>query len=396
MSRNRIFAIVIAGVILPLAVQGAIRFPFNGKVTGSTVNVRSGPDINYYPTVRLMKGNSVRVVDEEYGWFKIVPPAGSFSLVAKQYVDASGNKTGKVNSERVAIRAGSKFTDKKSSLQLLAHKGLQVTILGSKGEYYKIVPPEGAYLWISADYVKPAVKEAAPKIIKQIKELKTIAKTPAPASSSSQPTTRPAVKKQKQDKGGAFGKYTRQMKKLNKLYAKEMKKPLMERNFGRIIEGYKSIARQKDSKLASLYAGRQLEIIDYQLRAQKGYDQLREIQKKFTQESRTIREKSAESALKEMKAPKLYQAAGILRVSNIFTGPLMPKRYRLIDPKRNKTIDYVELGGGGRINIAKYLGKYVGVYGKVRFDAKLRIDIITASSFRILSAQHAATQPVKN
>ena len=144
--------------------QEKIKFPFTGKVTGDNVNVRSGPDINYYSTVRLMKGNLVEVAGQEYNWYKIVPPEGSFSWVAKSCVEKVGKNKGVISRDRVAIRAGSKFTSRKTAIQMIAKKGLEIEILGDDGEYYKITPPQGAYLWISVDYVKPVVEKQLSKV----------------------------------------------------------------------------------------------------------------------------------------------------------------------------------------------------------------------------------------
>jgi len=393
MKANRIYSAII--VILVLAIpsmgQSKVKFPFKGQITGDNVNVRSGPDINYYSTIRLMRGNVVEVVGQEYGWYKIVAPDGSFSWVAKDYVDKVDDKKGVINRNRVAIRAGSKFTDKKTAIQMIAKQGMSITIIGQQGEYYKIVPPEGAYLWISADYVQPVVeKKSVPikKIKTEIEKIqKVVTTTTAPVA------TRAAKEIEKPEtEEGIFGKYGKQIAELDKLYKAELAKPLMERQFGRIIEGFKTIAKQKQIPIAAAYALQRLELIDYQLQAQKGYHQLQQIQKQFEEQSRKIEEQKAQTELEKMKPPRLYKSAGILRRSNIFTGPLMPKRYRLVEPDREHTIAYVELAKNAKINIADFMGRYVGVYGSVKYDPKLRINIITATAFKILN-RPITTQP---
>jgi uncharacterized protein YgiM (DUF1202 family) len=61
-----------------------------GEIAGTSVNVRSGPAESYYPTMQLSKGDKVTVVGHKFDWLKILPPEGSFSYIAKIYVDRDG------------------------------------------------------------------------------------------------------------------------------------------------------------------------------------------------------------------------------------------------------------------------------------------------------------------
>ena len=48
--------------------------------------------------MQLNKGDKVTVVGHKFDWLKIAPPQGSFSYVAKIYVDRDGAaSTGKIN-----------------------------------------------------------------------------------------------------------------------------------------------------------------------------------------------------------------------------------------------------------------------------------------------------------
>ena len=67
------------------------KFSFIGQVNGSAVNIRSGPADSYYPTMKLNKGDKVVVYGYKFDWLKIAPPEGSFSYVAKQFVDKQGD-----------------------------------------------------------------------------------------------------------------------------------------------------------------------------------------------------------------------------------------------------------------------------------------------------------------
>ena len=52
-----------------------------GEVTGTEVNVRSGPSGNYYVVMRLSAGHRVVIVDRLPSWVAIAPPKGAYSLI---------------------------------------------------------------------------------------------------------------------------------------------------------------------------------------------------------------------------------------------------------------------------------------------------------------------------
>lgn len=131
-------------------------FPWEGEVTGTSVYIRSGAGGNYYPTTKVGPGTRVLVVGEKFGWYEIVPPVGSFSYIDQSLVEKSDDgKTGIVSQENVYVRAGSELERRKTSTQILLAKGTSVSIIGEADGFYKIVPPRGANLFISAQYVAP-------------------------------------------------------------------------------------------------------------------------------------------------------------------------------------------------------------------------------------------------
>jgi hypothetical protein len=90
-----------------------------GVVTGNNVYVRSGFHSNYYPVTKLNKGDKVTVVGGEFGWLKILPPQGTFSLVDKTYVDKTDD-SGVINA-RVWVFAGSELDNRRYAKQVKLH-----------------------------------------------------------------------------------------------------------------------------------------------------------------------------------------------------------------------------------------------------------------------------------
>lgn len=441
MKRMKILTWVVSSLLLATFAIGqkAESFPFTGVVTGNDVNVRSGPDTNWYVVAKLMRDNRVEVVGEDGGWYQIVPPLGTFSLVSKDYVEKSGNQ-GTITGDRVAIRAGSSLNDRDTAIQLSAGKGTQVTITGQQGDWYRIAPPEGAYVWIAKQFVRPMDTIKAKPIAKvdeeketlpdeaeggMIEELPETQEVPADrddaqideeetATLGGKLTTRATVEPQvpglrrttrttitTQDKPGvtkettittttvegddaSMGDYADQLYEVEKAFIDELKKPLKERELKPLIEKLQPIADQKDNPAAATFAKSRIEAIQYQIDGQKGVSKLMEIQEQYSSELRKINV----PALKEYKESEIsaapFQGSGILRPSLVFAGPLMPERYRLFDPCLNRTVAYVEIAPEVQINISDYIGKNVAVYGTAAVDAKLGYRVITASFFKLV------------
>lgn len=146
----------LAGVSRAQTPGDARTFPWEGEVTGTNVYVRSGAGSNWYPTSKLDVGARVLVLEEKFGWYKIVPPTGSFSYVDASMVQRSADgTTGVLTADRVYVRAGSALNARKSASQRVLSKGATVKIIGEADGFYKIAPPQGAALYISKQYVKP-------------------------------------------------------------------------------------------------------------------------------------------------------------------------------------------------------------------------------------------------
>lgn len=134
------------------------------------VEVRSGPSVSplYYPTGKLRAGDRVQVVGEpENGFLKIVPPAGSFSLILKRDVQLLNAGSGQVIAEQAMTVMGG-LTPTYNVRGTHLPRGTVVTILGSETihtaqgpvEYYKIVPIN-EYRYIPATAVRRGADPAA-------------------------------------------------------------------------------------------------------------------------------------------------------------------------------------------------------------------------------------------
>lgn len=150
-----VLMIVVAGVD-----AAGQEFPFNGVIQGDKVNVRAGAGQRYYAVSQLNAGTIVSVKEDLYGWYKIEPPADSFSYISKSYVTVDGvGDTGVVVGQRVRIRAPAPSgPDSSYKTQQFLDDGAPVQILGESGAFWKISPPKGAVYYIKGEFVGRATE----------------------------------------------------------------------------------------------------------------------------------------------------------------------------------------------------------------------------------------------
>jgi uncharacterized protein YgiM (DUF1202 family) len=393
------------------------KFHFAGIVKNNNVFVKSGPSLNSYSTMKLDKGAEVTVVGIKGEWLKIVPPEGSFSYVPQVYVTRRGpenSPTGRVNSQ-LNVRAGSTLNSMKTTIQTKLEEGADVKILGDLDEYYKIAPPEGAYVYINKQYVEPDHKlgddkpgiasktgDAGKKDEVAIGEKKTdeqpttknstgdangpsITRVPEPdqapggrgghdevAKGDESPTTKPAALTATED-----------FVKAEAEFAAASKLPTVEQPIEELTEKYKALAASGAlGKTNSL-------IVDARLRALKYRAEARTELKKFAKgreeldkhrQAAAAEQGELEARVKQTQV-SIYTAVGTLRVSSLQQGtaPL----YRLTDPQSGKTVVYI------RSNDPKYtsmLNQFVGVKGDLTNDERLKLKIITPTGMEAVDA----------
>jgi hypothetical protein len=149
-------------------VRASDEFPYTAYVNAANVYVRSGPGENYYPVLRLPRGEKVEVYRHDPGgWFAIRPPAECFSWVSGEFIEPVDERLGRVTGERVVARVGSKFSDIRDVIQVRLDRGEEVDVFEAKRfntgpaaqTWYKIAPPAGEFRWISGRYIDRAPPE---------------------------------------------------------------------------------------------------------------------------------------------------------------------------------------------------------------------------------------------
>ncbi|MBI2824931.1 MAG: SH3 domain-containing protein [Planctomycetia bacterium] len=145
-------------------------FPYRAYINADDVYVRSGPGQNYYPVLRLKRGDTVDVYRRDPGgWYAIRPPAECFSWISAEFVEPGEGRMAAVKGDRVVARVGSAFSDIRDVIQVRLDEGEQVEIIEARRigtgpaaqTWYKILPPAGEFRWVSGQFLedRPAKRE---------------------------------------------------------------------------------------------------------------------------------------------------------------------------------------------------------------------------------------------
>jgi len=330
--------------------SAGLTFPYVAQVTADDVYVRCGPGTNYYPCGKVNATDRVTVVATKFGWSHIVPPPGSFSWISKQYVAVDQNNPGigTVTGDSVSVYAGSEYREPIhcETVQLRLNKGDKVELTGvEEADYYKIVPPAGAYLWALTDYTRPLGPAGGSGTVVEYQ--------PVPQEAAPVPENPVETEKLKE-----YYVLQEQIKA-------ELAKPVAEQDYTAISKALSVIAENKDAGKAARYAQFALKQIGrYELafnveKAARLQDAQFEQAKEQIDKTRT--EKLAAS-------PDLgkYTAVGLFQISSVYDPQMQHQTYYRIVDGSDKTICYaIADGPAAQMDLSKFAGKQVGIVGTV-------------------------------
>ncbi len=411
----------------PPAVPETSTQPFVGIVTADRVYVRSGPGSAYYELGQLSKGDTVQVVGSRPGWYQILPPNGTFCMVAKDLVEIDpAGTSGTVKADYVNIRAGTALskTREPSAVLTVVRKGTHLSVLGSTDKYYEISPPEKAYVFVSSQFIKsagvvaeykvpdlklppgatpparntvmvpttlpsPTVEIIPPSTEPATTETAAVPMTPTPVPETPaapvvvvppQPTTTFST--------DAYARFN----ELNTRYQMELRKPVGQRDLDGLIGDYKtlagstglppSVAQGSEARIVALEKLAAIQRLTKENAASS--DALTERQKALQQQYA-----QAEQAIKEYEQTGPYLFEGRLQTSTAVEG-----KYALVNPSTGRVVAYVDPQAD--IDIGSLLGKYIGVRGSTHTADGTNMTIIQVKNATLLPMPEStptATQP---
>ncbi len=331
--------------------SAGLAFPYIAQITSDGVYVRCGPGTNYYPCGKVNATDRVTVVATKFGWSHIVPPSGSFSWVSKQYVavDQNNPSIGTVAGDSVRVYAGSEYREPIhcDAMQLHLSKGDKVELTGiEEADYYKIVPPTGAYLWVLTDYTQPLGSAEGSGIVVE----------PQPATEQAAPV--PKENPVETEKLKEYYVLQGQIKA-------ELAKPAAEQNYVAVSEALSAIADNNDAGKAARYA-------QFALKQIQRYELASEVEKAVRLQDaqlEQVRERIDQAqAAKLAQVPDLgkYTAVGLFQISSVYDPQMQHQTYyRIVDSTGNCLCYAVADGPMAQMDLSKFAGKQVGITGTV-------------------------------
>jgi len=367
----------------PAATQAA---EFWIRVTASEVNVRARPDVNSTPVSRVPRDTLLRATGVEYGWYRVRPPEGVFSLVAAAFVERRGVGEGvvRVRSGALRVRVGSlvqAVDPERSDVQTLLENGAPVRVLGEQGAWLRIAPPAGVGYYVSSEHAERVSDEAAAKL----RPAGGVAERPRPPAEPSAPAA------EAPDLGGPWG---RQLLAVESAIAAEAERPALEQQWGELIARLSPIALQREEPMVAELARRwmtQLEERLAQRETLRAADEL--IRRSAREQAQHERELERIARLRQRAATQpAFTAQGELLRSQAVSDAGGRRFYKLQDPVTHRVEAYLRTGPGGP-ELEPHVGRYVGVRGTRHADPKLGADIVEVRELMILGELGPATQP---
>ncbi|MBN2181360.1 MAG: SH3 domain-containing protein [Sedimentisphaerales bacterium] len=341
------------------------KFPYLAEITGDDVLIRTGPGRGFYDCGKFNKGDKVQVVGNQFTWSKIVPPAGKFSWISMQYVkiDPEDPSYGIVNGDNVRVWAGAENyrPSFSTSLQVKLNKGDKVKLLGEQlDDYYKIIPPSGAYLWISTEFTKPTTPTFEGPMPR-------IAVTPgvdvSPDSEMTTDANTPATNIITDSNSAVVNIAQSQLEKyydLQKQLEEERAKPTDQQDYTEIKDALLEIANDENAGKAARYAQAVVEQV-------KGYELAIEVGKAVKLQNQELKktieriDKARADKLAEIK--DLGRFAVIGKLENFMT--YGAGHYRIVDNSDMTICTALPSETASGKDFSSYVGKKVGLIGTI-------------------------------
>ncbi len=358
------------GINEPAPARGPAE-PYVAEVTGNDVFIRSGPGTNFYQCGKLYTQDRVQVINAQLGWSCIIPPPGCFSWVSMQYVSINlENPTmGIITGDNVGVYAGSDFVEPmwSTSKQAVLNRGQTVRLLGEeKDDYYKIAPPQGAYLWVSSQFLQTADRTVVKPGEVNAGTATALTQKPVGADPNAAPKTDLDI-------------YYALAEQINV----ERTKPVADQDYTELTAKLQELAAKPDGGRAMRYADytlKQVERFELACRVAKELELQNKERMKVTEKI----DEARSAKLAQVEDNSRFAVIGKLESSSVYDAGGPVRRFRLLD-ESGKTICYVvPTGAAAKVDYSKLIGHKVGLVGRIEpHEASARASIEFTEAIRL-------------
>jgi hypothetical protein len=231
----------------------------------------------------------------------------------------------------------------------------------------------------------------AARDVRKIGESAPAETSPAtPATATTRPTsTQPSIAPSEVAPDPADAEVTA-LKALDALLASEYKKPWDERDFGALLARYKAMKVTENSGVGP-YLAERIDLIETEIQRRSDMQEAARIAEQGQEQHEAFRAMRARLALATPTGPATrFLARGIVTESLVYPGTqAIPKRYVLRDPQSLKASAYLKAQGDE--DLASLTGKLVGLYGDEDFDRGAGVVLIAVKKAVVL--EEAPTLP---
>jgi hypothetical protein len=421
-GRSAAALLTLAFAVAPLSAQTAdgveqARVNYEGRILGNQVTIRSGPGENYYPVVRLDSGTNVIINGIKFDWLRIVPPAGTHSLIAKEFVTVTGT-TGRVTGSMVNVRAGSTLNSQYATIHGKLQRGDLVEILGEvelDGKtWLKIKPPPGTALFVRKDFVEPvrALGPSTPPVaavptgpgvgvtpptattgpsVPRVTPGTVAGNTPSAAPAATRRTGTiygdgvagnigdlardtgtgvPGTENVGPTRNAAREVAEREYDAAESAWQETIEKPIDEQPLPELLARFQALAANEDLPITlRQQAASTARFIQARNETREDLLKLKQSQAEMEARLRPLQEQNRQlQAQFQQFEQTRYSAIGQLQTSTL--GGM----HRLVDPANGRTLVYLRLGGTVG---APAVGQFVGVRGAIGRDEVLNVQVIS-------------------
>ncbi len=414
---------------------GADRQAWAAAVSRESVPVRSGASENYYAFGTIAQGEIVGVVEEKFGWARVLTDGPAFSdfygyvKVEDLRVAADGRHGTALGRVQVFApnleRNGDPDASWKWITRIEAEESLTVlgTVAGENGEYYKVALPSTGEGWVSNNFLRRATAQEveawqqrhAPRQASPVSESQEhsqpVQVIDGAAGASNDQQTSPAeivnvpqgqienaedgAEETAAESEAIGGANTQAAEAASPAEQRRDAAPAPEvearKTFEALEFAYESLKKEaiRTSEIEPLRA-RYMELLEGALLDERNIviargrvqllDARLELQERMLEVDRVRAEADHSAAGQErariaLEFAENYAAVGEVAVSTIYDGKRLPELLRLMDAATGRTIAYLQ--PDDEFTFEEKIGMLVGIVGEKYYDGGLRLQVIS-------------------
>ncbi len=364
--------------------------PYIATVTADNVYVRSGPSVqSSYPFGKVDRTDSVRVVEENFGWSRVKTEGPAFAdltgfIPADDRVQLSADGGSVTVTKQTELRApniGADSSPESSWKQIgVIEAGTTLAALnrvdGERGSVWRVKLPDSADGWINSNFLRRATPQEAEtfnptKVATSDSSEGSLANEPAEPGAE----VEVAVVVVGPSPQELAAKARRELfADLEATWLKAKGQSIAEAELGALFAAYTALAADPACETGiKARSNARIEQLLVQQEIQAKIFELSNAKARLDVERGDI-----DSVIRAVEARADYTAIGVLNASAVFDGTNLPLLYRLQDPSTGQTVAY--LRPDEAFLLPTMLGTLIGVRGESCYDDALQLDTISPAT----------------